>query len=464
VTIPLAHALLIGRQDLPIPQWLFAWGAAVVLVVSFIALSFLWRRARFEDDSWRATSGLVSRIVVNPVTEVLAGAIGVGLLGVVIWSGLEGSEVADTNFSLTFIFITFWLGLALLSVVFGDVFRAFNPWRAIGRLYGGIVRRLAGEPWHPPLRYPERLGCWPAVAGLFGFAWLELVYGVGGFQSVGLSPRTATVAVIAYSAYTMLGMSLFGLDKWLARGETFSVYFGMFSRLAPLEVRSGRLGVRRPLAATTSWATMSGALALVVTAIGITAFDGAQEGVLKGAIDAVFHAFDDVGLTAITAHRLAETLFLGLAICAIAGIYWAGVAGMRTVRGSPSLQHLARAFAHSLIPIALAYLVAHYFSYFVFGEQAQFTTLLSDPLGDGSDYFGTRSAGIDYTILSANAIWYVQVGALVCGHVAGLTLAHDRALAVYGGVERASKSQRWMLVVMVCFTSLGLFLLSQANQ
>jgi hypothetical protein len=161
---------------------------------------------------------------------------------------------------------------------------------------------------------------------------------------------------------------------------------------------------------------------------------------------------------------LAETLFLGLAICAIAGIYWAGVLGMRTVTGSPSLERLGRAFAHSLIPIALAYLVAHYFSYFVFGEQAQFTTLLSDPLGNGSDYFGTRAAGIDYTVLSANAIWYVQVGALVCGHVVGLTLAHDRALAVYGDVERASRSQRWMLVVMVCFTSLGLFLLSQANQ
>ena len=144
VTLPLAHALLIGRQDLPIPQWLFAWGAAVVLVVSFIALSLLWRRARFEDDSWRPTSARTSRILVNPVTEVLAGALGVCLLGVVIWSGLEGSQVADTNFSLTFVFITFWLGWCSLSVLFGDVFRAVNPWRAIGRAYGGLVRRLTG--------------------------------------------------------------------------------------------------------------------------------------------------------------------------------------------------------------------------------------------------------------------------------------------------------------------------------
>ena len=136
---------------------------------------------------------------------------------------------------------------------------------------------------------------------------------------------------------------------------------------------------------------------------------------------------------------------------------------MRTLRGSPALRSLGRAFAHTLIPIAVAYLAAHYFSLVVFGEQAQFTYLLSDPFGDGSDLFGTASSGIDYGLLSANTIWYVQVAALVTGHVTGLMLAHDRAITVYGDPGRASRSQRWMLLVMVAFTCLGLFLLSQAN-
>ena len=111
----------------------------------------------------------------------------------------------------------------------------------------------------------------------------------------------------------------------------------------------------------------------------------------------------------------------------------------------------------------MAYLVAHYFSLFVFGEQAQFTYLLSDPLGDGSNLFGTASSGINYGLLSANTIWYVQVAALVIGHVTGLMLAHDKAITVYGDRVRASQSQRWMLLVMVAFTCLGLFLLSQSN-
>jgi hypothetical protein len=458
--IPLAHALLIGRRDLPIPEWLFAWAAALVLIVSFVALSLLWKRAYFETDNWRPVSNGLSRVLVNRATELLAGALGVFLLGVIVWSGLSGTDLTGLNFAPTFVFITFWLGLVLLSVLFGDVFRPFNPWRAIGRVYGWILRQSAGTPF----RYPDRLGRWPAALGIVAFAWLELLYAAGGFAQGGLTPRVVSIAALLYTGYALAGMALFGIEIWLARGETFSVYLGMFSRLAPLEVRSGRLGLRRALAGLTRWATGPGALPVVVVAIGITAFDGAQEGVLSGAINGVYDGLQNVGLGSVASYRLSATLFLIATVAAIAAIYWIGVFGMRTVRGSPSASELGWKFAHTLVPIALAYLVAHYFSYFVFGEQAQFTYLLSDPLGNGSDYFGTVTGGIDYTALSANAIWYVQVGALVCGHVTGLTLAHDRAITIYGDAERASKSQRWMLLVMVCFTCLGLFLLSQSNQ
>ena len=124
---------------------------------------------------------------------------------------------------------------------------------------------------------------------------------------------------------------------------------------------------------------------------------------------------------------------------------------MHTVRTGIATTRLARLFAHAFIPIALAYLVAHYFSLVVFQEQAQFTFLLSDPLGEGSDLFGTVGGGIDYGALSANAIWYVE-GALVVGHVTALALGHDRALAVYSDARSATRSQYWMLALMVGFT------------
>jgi hypothetical protein len=120
---------------------------------------------------------------------------------------------------------------------------------------------------------------------------------------------------------------------------------------------------------------------------------------------------------------------------------------------------LASKFAHTLIPIAFAYALAHYFSLLMYQGQA-LGYLISDPLGHGSNLFGTANAGIDYNIVTATAIWYVQVAALVSGHIAGLMLAHDRALAIYPKPREAVRSQYWMLIVMIGFTSLGLWLLS----
>jgi hypothetical protein len=137
---------------------------------------------------------------------------------------------------------------------------------------------------------------------------------------------------------------------------------------------------------------------------------------------------------------------------------------MRSVDRDHLPAALARRFVHSLVPIAIAYVVAHYFSLLMYQGQAM-AYLVSDPLGNGSDLFGTAARTIDYSLVSATGVWYVQVGALVLGHVAGLALAHDRALVVYDDDPRdATRSQYWMLAVMVAFTSLGLWLLSAAAQ
>jgi hypothetical protein len=463
MVLPVGHAL-VGRQDLPIPEWLFAWGASLVLIVSFVALSVAWHRTRFEDDDWRALPETVSRPLVNSVTETLAGLIGVFLLGVVVWAGLEGTEAPDRNFAVTFVFVTVWLGLVVLSVLLGDVFRAFNPWRAVARAAGGVFKLVAGQSPPPPLTYPERLGRWPAVVGILGFVWFELVYGQSGFQTVGLTPHSVALATLAYSAYTFVAMTLFGSERWLDRGEAFSVYFGMFARLGPLEVREGRLGVRRWLAGTTSWPSVPGSIALVLLAIGATTFDGASEGALADPISSVFEWLGDLGLGPVAALRTTNTIFLALTLAFVAGLFWAGIYGMHTVKTSLGTRRLGELFVHAFIPIALAYLVAHYFSLVLFQEQAQFTFLLSDPLGQGEDYFGTASGGIDYGLISATGIWYVQVAALVIGHVTALILGHDRAISLYGDSRLAARSQYWMLALMVGFTSLGLYLLSQANQ
>jgi hypothetical protein len=254
-------------------------------------------------------------------------------------------------------------------------------------------------------------------------------------------------------------MGLFGIERWRTRGDAFGVLFELFGRLAPLELRDGTVYVRRPLSGLTQVdGTVPGTVALLAVMIGTTTFDGASNGELWATVSAPLRDLFG-GLGEIAAIELAATVGLLATIALVAAFYRLGVAGMRTVGGEQSPADLAARFVHTLVPIAFGYLLAHYFSLLLFQGQA-LAYLISDPLGDGSDLFGTAGATVDYTVLSASAIWYVQVGALVAGHVAGLVLAHDRALVLYRDVQDATRSQYWMLVVMVGFTCLGLWLLS----
>lgn len=458
-TLPEAHAL-VAKQDLPIPAWLFAWAASIVLVVSFFALSAAWRKPQFEEERWRPSAAWLTAVLRSWPLQSLCGGLSVFLLGVGVYSGIHGTEAPDRNFAITFFFVTVWIGVPFVSALFGDVFRLFNPWRALARVAGGAYAVIARRPARH-LTYPERLGRWPAAVGLLAFVWLEVVYGSGGV-AVGLEPHAAGVAACAYSVYTLAMMCLFGVEKWCARGEVFSVYFGMFSQLAPFGVKDGRLGRRRPLAAATHWATtVPGSTAVVIASIATTSFDGAEDGAYKSGLEHIGRWFTDAGVGPLATIRVTDSIFMAATVVAVGGVYLLGVRGMRSVPGAPSFRTLTRGFAHSLIPISLAYLVAHYFSLFAYQEQAQFTYLLSDPLGTSTtDLFGTAEYGIDFEAFSPNLVWYVQVAALMVGHVLGLTLAHDRALVYWRDPRQASRSQYWMLAVMVAFTCFGLYLLS----
>ena len=457
VPAPAAAHGLTGRADLPIPEWLFAWAAAVVLIASFASLAVLWKSPQLEEhDGFRPLPQRLSRVVVNAATEAFAAVVGVALLVLTVWSGLAGVQAPQDNFAPTFVYVVFWVGLVLLSIGFGDVFRAFNPWRAIGRGAGFVTRRLTRR-MQPPLRYPGWLGRWPAAAGLLGFAWLELAY------SKGDDPSTLAVAVLVYTAITLVAMACFGTEVWSSRGEAFSVYFNLLSRISPLTVRDRRLGLRRPLSGMSTLEPLPGTVALLIVMIGNVMFDGASEGSpwVDIAPD-IQSVFVDLGFSLATSLELTFSVGLLIALGIVTAIYAIGVVGVRAIDHRPTVT-VARSFVHTLVPIAAVYVLAHYFSLLAYNGQA-IAFLSSDPLGNGWDLFGTAGGTIDYGVVGATVIWYVQVGVLVAGHACGLVLSHDRALALYGRAQAATASQYWMLATMVGFTTAGLFLLSQANQ
>jgi hypothetical protein len=455
-TVAIAHGL-VGRADLPIPEWLFGWAAAVVMVVSFVGLATLWQEPKLEEDSgFRFAPDWLSFTLVNPATEFAAGLIGVGLLVATIWSGFAGTQLATANFAPTFIYVIFWVGLVPASVLFGDVFKALNPWRAIARAAGFIVSRVAG-PLPRPFKYPAWLGRWPAAATIFGFAWVELAW------VNGQDPSALAAAALLYSVVTLIATAVFGTEAWFRWGEGYSVYYGLFARISAVEVRHGRLGFRRPLSALCRLDPVPGTIGMLIVMLGTVAFDGAGEGPQWAKLAPhVQDFFGKLGFSPGNALELAFTVGMLLGLVVIATIYILGIYGVRTVDRRP-FGEVARTYVHTLVPIAAVYVFAHYFSFLIYNGQS-IAFLSSDPLGHGWDLFGTAGRTIDYGVISAKQIWYVQVGVLVAGHVSGLILSHDRALALYERARVATQSQYWMLAVMVGFTTFGLWLLSQANQ
>lgn len=446
---PAAAHGLVARADLPIPQWLFAWAATLVLVASFVGLAALWRRPRLE----RAPARPLLRIPAW--LDAACGVVGVAIFALVVYSGLAGPRSSAANLAPTFVYVLLWVGVAPLSALLGDVFRAFNPWRAVARAAAWAIATTRATPNRPLLTYPERLGRWPAAAGLFGFAWLELVY------SNSEDPRVIAVLALVYAALQLAAMAVFGIERWSDRGDAFGVYFNLFARLSPLVRRGADLCVTRPLSRVAGLTSMPGTVALLCVMIGSTSFDGASRGALWTSVAPdLVSVFSSIGVGDSLAIQAAYTIGLIASVLVIASLYRLGVSGMQSVGGaSTRAGELAGRFAHTLVPIALAYVVAHYFSLLVYQGQAA-GYLFSDPLGRGWDLLGLSSSGIDYGVISATGIWYVQVGALVIGHVTGLALAHDRSLVLYRRAEQATRSQYWMLAVMVGYTSLGLWLLS----
>lgn len=443
----LAHGL-VGRTDLPIPEWLFGWAAAVVLVISFAALAVLWPKPELQEERGRRL------FRVPRLADPLLGLIGVAIFVAVVYSGLAGAQDAQGNLAPTVIYVYLWVGVPVVSLFFGDVFRALNPWRAIAGAVAWISRRFQRGEAPAPLEFPERVGRWPAAVMIFAFVWVELAY------SNGDDPSQIAIMAVAYAAVQLVGMSFYGIEQWSNRADGLQVLFSLYGRLAPFRREGQDVWVQPPLARAPRLDTVPGTLAVLVAAIGTTSFDGLSAGpVWRDLGPQIADFFGSLGFGLTTRGELANTVGL-LAMCLLVGlVYNLGVRGMHTIGEGHTTKELSGKFAHTLIPIALAYAVAHYFSLLIYQGQA-LGYLVSDPLGEGSDIFGTADASIDYGVVGATAIWYVQVSALVLGHVAGLILAHDRALALYEKAKEAVRSQYWMLVVMIGFTSLGLWLLA----
>jgi hypothetical protein len=426
-----------GREDLPLPLGWAVAGAAVAVVVSFVALGLLWREPRLDGDRTGRPlpAGLARVLDARWFRRALAG---LGLL-VAAWTLLALVFGRDTarNPVPWVVYVLLWVGLVPLSVLLGPVWRQLNPVRS---LHAGANRLLGLDPREGLRQLPPGLGWWPAAAGLLAFTWLELVYPDNAELDV------LRLAVGLYVAVHLFAALLYG-SGWFDRGDAFEAWSGLFGRMSPLGRRAdGVLVLRPPVVGLDGLRPAPGLAATVVVMLGSTAYDGlAGSAAWVGFVQSQALPRAVVG----TAGLLATVGLVGALYAACSGL--AGVVAGVGARGMPT------AFAHSVVPVALGYVVAHYYSLFVLeGQRA--VARLSDPLGIGADWLGTGSLTPSAALVTPTIVANLMVVSIVVGHVLGVVLAHDRAVRLFPR-RTAVAGQLPLLVLMVSLTCLGLFLL-----
>ncbi|MFJ3928096.1 hypothetical protein [Streptomyces sp. NPDC090022] len=419
----LAHGVG-STHDLPIsPFYAFA-GAFTALFVSFLALALLWSTSRFRGDrSGLPLPAALQRMADAPATRTTLRVLGLAAALFVAAHLLLGPDDPDRNPAPGAVYVLFWVGLVPASLLLGPVWRLLNPLRTLHRLICRATRRRPDRP------LPPRLGLWPAAAGLLAFTWLELV---------SPEPASTTPLLIALAAYATLQLALaarFG-ERWFADGDAFEAYAGLLARLSPLGRRTdGRLVLRNPFHGLDATPERPGLVATVCVLLGSTAYDGLSDN----------PSWINTVQTSPLGRTPTATLGLLATIGLVAALYCLCTLATRLVSG-PHPRPLT-AFAHSLVPIALGYLVAHYFSLLVTEGPCTVSMAL-----------GTDNASPAAPPLAPGGLAALQVAAVVTGHVLGVVAAHDRSVRLFPPA-RAVAGQLPLLVLMITYTLGGIGLL-----
>ena len=432
-----------GVQNLPLPLPLAVSGAVVALVVSFCVLALAWRTPRYVDGQpSRPAPARLSRVVDHPAWTWAWRVVGLLFFGYLVWPLVWGPDLV-TNPVLGTFYVLVWVGVVPLSLVLGRVARAVSPVRTLNAL---LARVTGGDPGRGVLPYPASWGYWPAAVGLFGFVWQELVNPASAYLG------SVRVWLAIYLAVMLIGAAVFG-DTWLERADPFEVWSDLLARLSPWgREDSGRLVLRSPLANLATTTPRPGLLAVVAVLFGSTAFDSYA--------DTLFwqRVLRDVGLPELPVDTVAL-----LGFCLVVGLSFTVAARLTQVdrRSGVRRRELPLLLSHSVVPIVVGYLTAHYLTYLV--EQGQTILIqLSDPMVRGDDLLGTGDWAVDYFLsFHPTMLAVIKVLAIVLGHVVGVAASHDRAIAL-PPPRRHVTGQLAMLVVMVVYTASGLYLLMSA--
>jgi len=444
---------------LPIPFWMYAYGASAALIVSFALVAY------FVSTPVAVASFKTLDLTHSPLASTLrrtrfgnvVRATTVFTFTVAILTGLYGNPNPFDNFCMSFFWIAFALALTYLSALVSDASALMNPWQVMIAWLG----RFRPASFSGRLAFPAWLGYWPGL-GLYAlYIWIELF---GHTQ-----PRSLAMILISYTVITVSGAWLFGSRSWLCHGEIFSIGLKLIGKMAP--VRCAPLQMRWPfIGLIRAHADRASLVIFILFMLSSTAFDGAHEtlpwislfwkGVYPVIGPLVARLSPRPYETAASLYYAWQWAMLVASPFIYYAIYLVFISLTRRITKTDlTVQELSLRFAFSLIPIAFVYNVSHYYTLLI-TEAPRLLAFLSDPFGNGWNLFGTRGLSTVTVVPSAGFVWHSQVWLILAGHIVSVWTAHMQALQIFATSRQATLSQLPMLVLMVAFTAIGLWILS----
>ena len=443
---PAASAHAFGKlYNLPVPFWIYLYGGAAAVIASFIVIGYFINRTR-SNLSFPAKdlskismfSFFISRKFLNVLKIISA-----FLFFLTIITGLIGEDNPYSNFNMTFFWIIFVLGLTYLTSIIGNIYSIINPWKVLVEWF----ESLSGEKIQGFVKYPKKLAYWPSLTFYFLFIWIELL--------AQTTPSALSFLLIQYTLISIAGIAIIGKNNWFMYGDFFSIFFRLISKISPIERREDKLYLRPPFVGLLKEKAEHFSLLLfILFMLSSTAFDGFRETV-------PWYRLYWQNLSDIVPHQLFQTIGLALSPFVFLVIYLVFIALAKFLAKSTlSVRELSLRFAYSLVPIAFVYNAAHYYTLLLTQGQ-EIIRLASDPFGFGWNSFGTSDYTANLSIIDANITWHTQVALILIGHIAGVYLAHIIALNIFPSHKKALTSQLPMLTLMVTYTMIGLWILSQ---
>ena len=462
--LAVAHAF-VQPYSLPVPLSLYAAGSALALGISFVGIALFASTPALLEVPQRPDHDLASLL---PRSVVFIGrTVALALLWLSITAGFIGTPNPYVNVNMTLFWIIFVLGVPYLSAVVGDIYSAVNPWRTL------VVLLQAASGVSFDRRRCPSIGYAAGISLYIAFIWLEL-FG-------NLSPSGLSKALLAYTLVNIAGAYWWGKEEWFEKSEFFGVMNSIVGSMAPMTLEPSGTGAGAGTGTRLRWRAPfvgvlqrqkagAGLTLFILFMLSSTAYDGLHS--TSPWVNAFWkHIYPHLEplsvLVSLKKYELSTHLYyvwqwssMALSPLAYLLIFTVFMGIAKSLTGSAlSISELVSRFAVTIVPIALAYHITHYYTLFLM-QAGQIARLISDPFGAGWNIFGTANLRVGAIMVSADTIWHSQVVIILVGHIASVYLAHVEALRVFGSRRTAVRSQVPLLVLMVLFTVLGLWILS----